>query len=184
MPADTNIRRCPAAAEIAASLIADHYPALQEAKLLWLLTSQTAQCRPKVLGPLDRYLTAALEADAEIEPEVEDGYDLVCLLNETEWDAADTTGRRRAFIDHRLAHISRTISPRDDVVWHIDRHPVEEWPEVVARHGAWTPKLRELVAAAGQQLPLPEASPPAGEGKGLLYDDVRQELAAAPGLGG
>jgi hypothetical protein len=179
MPADVTIQRCGRAAAIAQDLIGEHYPSLGEAKLLWLLTSAKAPCRPKVLGAVDRYLSRALELEPDEEPDVADGHDLLCLINDDLWTFLDTVGHRIAYVDHMLAHVSRTVSARNDVVWHIDKHPVEEFPAVVGRHGLWTAKLRDLAAAAGHQLPLPE--PRADLEAHLVADGAAPEDAAAAG---
>jgi hypothetical protein len=198
------IRPLPAAEKLAAELIEAHHPDLAGAKMLWLVTTGKVRCKPKVLNPFERYLSSALE-DAGVEPDLADGYDLVCTLNDQDWLLAGRGRVQAAMVDHLLSHIERVASDDEDstLAWRILKHPVEEFPGVVRRHGLWTDVLKSFGAVVSRQIPLPidgevvavdgvpvaagdrrrgrqDAPPTDGDGeRGLLYDDVRSAIATA-----
>lgn len=158
MPQEITIQPLPAAKAIAAELIRADHPELKEAKLLWLVTTGKVKCAPKVLNPFERYLSSG-----DVDPTVEDGFDLACIVNEELWDyLAVTNGAegRRALVDHLLCHIERQVDDEGTVVWKIAKHPIEEFPDVVRRHGLWRPELRDFGALVRQlALPTPESVP-------------------------
>lgn len=177
MAQDITISPLPQAEAVAQTLIAEHHTDLVETRLLWLVTDGKCKCQPKVLAPFERYLSSALEEDAE--PSVTDGYDLVCVVNETDWAIARGNGTDAALVDHLLSHIERHVDDDEQVTYKIVKHPIEEFPDVVHRHGLWNGALREFGVLA-RQLPLP--TPARSDADGMQCDDVRRQIAAA-GLG-
>jgi hypothetical protein len=162
------IQELPRAQHIARELIAEQYPELASARVLWLVTSAKAKCKPKVLSPFERYLSSGEAQDPAA------GYDLVCVVNETDWGMVCNTGRERALVDHLCAHVERVTDDEGTETWKVKGHDVEDFHQVVERHGAWHPRLRDFAHALQRQLPLPTAPvEPQGD---LLYADVRREI--------
>lgn len=134
----------PAVEHAARALIAAHYPDLAAAKLLYLETNAKAKCAPKVLVPFERYLSSGEEAD------VDEGHDLVLVVNDVEWAYFAGRGKGAALVDHQLAHVVAGTTDDGSRVWTIGKHTVEEFPEVVQRHGLWHPRLQAFGAVARQ----------------------------------
>ena len=74
------------------------------------------------------------------------GYDIIILLNSEVWNRAGfTDAHRRALIDHELCHAAIEVDaegePKEDEqgrkVYRIRKHDIEEFREVVDRHGIW-----------------------------------------------
>jgi hypothetical protein len=100
------------------------------------------------VGGLTAYLAQAhdLESITALRPPapVAEAFFLMVVSHDV-WLRLDGA-QRIALIDHELCHIGPDGELRP--------HPVEEFPEVVRRHGTkWRPSLDELVEAA-QQTPL------------------------------
>lgn len=153
MAKHVSIRPAPEVETIAQELIHEHYLHLVKANILYLKTDAKSKCAPKVLGPLERFLSSG---EAE---EVEDGWDILIVVNMLEWSVLDDA-RHRALVDHLLSHIERFQDDGGDVVWSIARHTIEEFPDVIRRNGLWHAGL-EMAAEAIQQLRLP--MPAAGQ---------------------
>ncbi len=108
------------------------------------------QCRKR--GDLDREL---------------DKFDFVILINEEYW-AGLNDDHKRALIDHELCHAQIVYDSdgepkRDDrnrLVCRIRKHDVEEFRDVVQRHGLYTADLAEIAKAAinDAQRPLLKAA--------------------------
>lgn len=159
--AEIFIREAPEVQAIAAEVMAEAHPDLTSARVLYVITNGKAKCRPKLLNAFERYLSSGDRQD------VLDGYDLVVVLNDESWDLLRATERERAYLDHVLSHVNRVVDDDGSERWEVTTaHPLEEFPEVVARHGLYHPGLRDL-ARLTRQLPLPDvvpASPPPDDG--------------------
>lgn len=110
--------------EIARDLINNHHPDLEEASILFLFRSEPGSSNGrKVLGhaqvvsPMNKLLM--------------DDADFIIWLSESDW-ADLSRAKRRALIDHELTHCT---FDRDKPV--IRPHDIEEFSEIVNRHGLW-----------------------------------------------
>ena len=93
---------------------------------------------------------------SDLDRELHD-YDFVILLNSEAWKAADFSDKNmRALIDHELCHceIARNedetpkVDEDDRTVYRTRRHDIEEFHEIVARHGLHTEALERFARAA------------------------------------
>lgn len=84
-------------------------------------------------------------------------YDFALLLNFEVWQAVTfSEAQRRALLDHELCHgaIARDsegetrYTPDGQVVYRIRKHTIEEFHEVVARHGQWKGDIQTFVERA------------------------------------
>jgi hypothetical protein len=92
------------------------------------------------------------------------GFDFVILLNHEVWNMAGfSEAQMRALIDHELCHAAISKDSNGELkkdekgrtVFRIRKHDLEEFKDVVARHGLWKDDVREFVEAANKKtLPL------------------------------
>jgi hypothetical protein len=86
------------------------------------------------------------------------GQDWVILLNEDAWERLDDA-QKRALMDHELCHCQVTVDEKGGVkldeygkvVYRVRKHDVEEFKEIVERHGTWYDELREFAEKAIDQ---------------------------------
>lgn len=83
-------------------------------------------------------------------------YDFVVMLNMEFWqDAATVDTQRVALLDHELTHASVKLDEngepvrdqKDRVVYRIRKHDLEEFSEVIERHGLYKADLERFAAA-------------------------------------
>jgi len=131
-------------------LRAAYHPHLAEAKIVlawrrgWRPTREglLKLAKARKVGPLDKQLH---------------GFDFVIELNDEVWHEADFSREQKAaLLDHELCHCSVKLDDygepetTDDgrPAWCIRKHDVEEFSEVVARHGLWRYELERFARAA------------------------------------
>ena len=87
------------------------------------------------------------------------GYDFVILLHHEAWNKVLSEAQQKALMDHELCHceVSKDsngepkVDERGRTVFRIRKHDIEEFREVVSRHGCYKADLEEFVAAARQE---------------------------------
>lgn len=111
------------------------------------------------------------DLDRELHP-----FDFVILLNAEWWqDGRVTDDQRRALLDHELCHATVKLDEDgepardalDRVVYRLRKHDIEEFTEIVARHGTYKRDLERFASALrrGQRqgtLPPDVMAPPVG----------------------
>lgn len=98
-------------------------------------------------------------------------WDFVILLNREVWlDDAFTPEKKRALMDHELCHADAARDKdgfpkrdeRDRFVWRTRKHDIEEFRDVVKRHGCYKADLEEFAKALALKRSAPLfAQPPA-----------------------
>lgn len=157
---DIKIRVADEAAAIAAELIPAHHEHLERARILYLFTTQKRKQYDRVklatagkLAALHRFLASGKES-------VEKGHDFIVLLGWNEWHGL-TEPQRRALVDHELCHcVEKVAATKKGVLkrrWSLRAHDLEEFRDVLQRHGFWKTDVRAFGELA-RQLDLPEAS--------------------------
>jgi hypothetical protein len=163
---------------LAQDLIREHHTHLLDANLLYVFTDQKRKRCDRVrlgsaakMNALQRFLASGMDS-------VEDGPDFVILIGAFEWG---TLGKdaRNALVDHELSHCAlfvkeapevrgdpatwRRIKPTesrddfDDWRWGMRGHDLEEFADVIRRHGFWRHDPQELeFKAIALQLALPK----------------------------
>lgn len=96
----------------------------------------------KRASPMDRVLYSD---DGE-------GIDYVLVVAVSVWDRLPNEGRV-ALIDHELCHA--TGYDAETETWGIRGHDIEEFGQVIERHGAWTEARRAFIETA-QRVKLPQ----------------------------
>lgn len=83
-------------------------------------------------------------------------YDFVILLNREVWtDPLFTEDKKKALLDHELMHADRAVDeegePKIDVrnrpVWRTRKHDIEEFQDIVTRHGLYKKDLERFAEA-------------------------------------
>lgn len=144
---------------LAEGLIGAHHVHLAEAHMLYVFTDQKRKRCDRVrvgsaakLSSLQRFLASGLDS-------VEDGPDFIILIDSKFWQVV-TLQVRSALIDHELCHCALFVNnsnpakwrrihagenPDDfaDRRWGLRGHDIEEFGEVLARHGFWKPEAPE-----------------------------------------
>ena len=113
----------------------------------------------------------------QIDRELHHDWEFVILLNAEEWPGCNQV----ALLDHELCHAGIDPAKQGEARYYVIRHPVEEFPEVVARHGLWSADLRALDAAAGEHRCLSNTLPVApGAGPGQRAAEQPTATAVRP----
>ena len=117
-------------------------------------------------------------------------WDFVILLNREVWEDIDfRTEKKLALLDHEMCHAARAVDsdgePRIDTkgrpVWRIRGHDIEEFREVVARHGAYKGDLEKFAKALIERKvePLFPPDPPAQASLELSGDGIDSGASVA-----
>jgi hypothetical protein len=170
MPKQVYIREALDAQKLAQPLITAHHTHLRDARILFLFTTQKRRKCDRVrlgsaakLSALQRYLSSAASSDV---PSVQAGFDFLILIDNEEWGFMSPE-HREALVDHELAHCWRYVKETKRGTqerWGLRGHDVEEFTEIIARHGLWRRDVRELVEVGATQLTLADAGEPVAAG--------------------
>jgi hypothetical protein len=154
--------------------------------LAWNLTWKADVDGHLQLGKLKR----ASDLDRELA-----AYDFVVMLNAEFWqDAAVSDAQRRALLDHELCHGAVKVDgdgepvrdTKDRVVYRTRKHDVEEFSEIVERHGLYKRDLERFASALRRSkqgtLPLgPDAVDKVAHDPAV--QDALRRIAPKPGSG-
>ena len=125
-------------------LIPTHHPRLAQAQIAYLFVESLTRkgkellAKIKKAGALERYL-------GEV--------DYVLIVNYEAWQHL-TDAQRRALIDHELCHCTVTSDKSGKPRYGLRGHDLEEFTEIVERHGLWQVDVEDFAAVVQQQLPL------------------------------
>jgi hypothetical protein len=146
------ITPAPHVKRIAEQLIPQFHQHLENATILYLFTDAKRSKNKKVVlgtakktSPMEHFLSQRDDRE---------GADFVLLFGVEEWFKL-TEEQRTALVDHELMHCSVDYDEdTEEPSWAIRAHDVEEFAEIIRRHGLSEPQLEEF-AAAMEQLRLP-----------------------------
>ncbi len=95
-------------------------------------------------------LAQASKVTAKMQPFFE--YDFLIWVSKEDWERSDSAFRE-ALIDHELCHCKLGENG-----WKLIRHDVEEFHEIIARHGFWNRSLKKGAAVMknAAQISLPD----------------------------
>lgn len=149
-------RPAPAAEHIGARLIKAHHTHLSDVRIDYVFRSKASKDKGKVvLGKARKMggLNAWLATDVD-ERAVEPDEFFVIELAEDEW-AGLSDKQRVALVDHELSHCVVSFDNKDEEPkLGIAPHDLEEFVEVVRRHGLWKQDVADLVKVGAEQLTL------------------------------
>ncbi len=137
-------------ARLASKLIREYHRHLLEANIVYLFTTQKRKSKGKdVFAKADmpndvmRFFSAA-DGSAEA--------DFVITFGKEAWQAFDEH-QREALVDHELCHCERGDDDKDgEPTWKTRGHDLEEFAEVVRRHGLWDDCTKEMAQAMQMEL--------------------------------
>ena len=165
--------------ELLAEIRAEHHFDVAEAKIALAWRKGT---KPNADGKI--VLGRCVKA-SDLQRELID-YDFVIVLNKEFWkDPEFSREKKLALLDHELCHAARAvdsdgapmIDSKNRPVWRVRGHDVEEFEEIVARHGVWKRDLERFVEAIAKRKKSPlfsEADKP--EGGATLWLLVHRSL--------
>lgn len=142
------------------TLIANHHPHLVEATILlaWRRGWKPNKDRRVTLGKCQKA--------SDLDSALAKGVDFIILLNEERWQILDNK-QRYALVDHELCHAQANYNEDGERTgWRIRQHDLEEFVEIVQRHGLWKHDVATFVAVANGE-PIP--------GQPSLFDAEEEE---------
>ena len=127
-------------------LIDQHHPHLKDAKiaLAWMYGKKEDTDGRLVLGRAKK----GSDLDRELNE-----FDFVIMLNHEAWNMGSFTEEQQlALLDHELCHCQVSIDTSGElkkdekgrIVYRSRKHDVEEFSEIVARHGMWKRDLEQF----------------------------------------
>lgn len=137
------------------TLVAEHHPHLVEAEaeiaLIWLLTPSYSSGK-LILGRAQRAATMANALAGLVAKKNHRDFNFVISLDAGAWERL-APDQREAVMDHLLCHCFCELKEQDPNgnagwQWKIRRHDIEEFTEVVQRHGLYMTDLQEFVEVA------------------------------------
>lgn len=140
-------RPAPAVEHIAGTLIPTHHPDLDGVRIQYVFRSKASKKNDKiVLGKARKVsgLNAYLATPAD-----EVGFDdeavefFVIEIAEDCWRDLNHE-QRIALVDHELCHLAIEFDDDEQVKLVMRSHDLEEFREIVERHGLWKPDLTEF----------------------------------------
>lgn len=140
----------PEVAAIAVGLIASHHTQLADAPIVYVFRAKATQSkghlvlgRARRVSGLNAFLVALAAGDVS-EDEPEEGHDFFVMEIAQDMWATASEQQKAALIDHELSHFG--VDPEKGT-FVIRGHDIEEFADVVARHGLWQPDLEVFAAA-------------------------------------
>lgn len=147
----------PEAEKIAERLIAEHHAHLIDTRVEFVFRDKAAKSHGKTVLGKTRKVSGL---NAFLARRTDDGEDttgadfFVVEIAQDEWEEMPPS-QRRALVDHELCHCTIDYDEDKNVfTLGIRAHDVEEFTEIVERHGLWKDDLAEFGKAAKEQLAL------------------------------
>lgn len=172
------------------SLIEEHHPQLKEATILLCYRKGW---KPDVDGVLiGARIKKASDLDRAIGSRFGDSYDFVLQLNEDAWPHL-TDVQKRILMDHELTHAAPDLDrdgeqrkdERERWCWRLRKHPIQEFPEIIARYGAeQVLPMCEIIGEAVDRADMPLFNAASGEAEsdGAWQERDIDTLASHPGV--
>jgi hypothetical protein len=126
----------PSVLHTAEALIEEFHPMLEQARICFVFRKEGQKVKyQSVLGGVSK-----VPAKEQVVLE----YDYMVWISKEDWEKI-THAERRALIDHQLSHMWR-----GDSGWTIVGHDVEEFQQVIERHGMWNSALKRVDTSLAQ----------------------------------
>ncbi len=136
------------AATLAQPIIIAHHPHLERVKIAYVAKVQPKP--PKAPKRDGRKLVLAKTAKVSPKMQVlmDEGYVFVITFDDWLWQDLNPA-QQRALIDHELCHCGV-----DGDGYYLRQHDVEEFREIIGRHGFWKDDVAQFAKTVQDQLPL------------------------------
>lgn len=146
----------PEVAAIAEKIIAAHHAHLADVRVEFVFRDKAAKKNGKEVGGTARKvsgLNAFLARDGEQGGDYSEDF-FVIEIAEDIWSEL-TPHQKQALVDHELMHCTFEIDEKTDALkLGIRGHDIEEFAEIVQRHGIWSRDLADFAAATKEQMDL------------------------------
>lgn len=137
--------------QLAEEIIGESHPHLADAEILYLMRYPSWKAKGKTVGGVTCLATPQHKALTGNK-----GLAFIITINSEEWDRLPAP-QQRALLDHELCHCeydSTKDEEEGDSPWKLVGHDVEEFGDVIERHGLWHDDLRLFADEVGRQLEL------------------------------
>lgn len=128
---------------LAQEIIARWHSHLQQARIGFVYQDTASTRKGRQILASVRLINAHLQAAGL-------PFDYLVTVAKDEWNQSDHE-RRVTILDHEFCHCA---FDREKWVWTTRDHDIQEFREIVARHGLWTRDLRYLGQVLQERLPL------------------------------
>ncbi|HWR66992.1 MAG TPA: putative metallopeptidase [Bellilinea sp.] len=136
----------PSVIHIAEELIEQHHPWLKDARIGFVFRNEAQKSQGRMILAQASLVPSKLQVYLE--------FDFMIWVSKKDWEGRLTSAQQEALIDHELCH----CMPNQNGGWAMRPHNVQEFWEVIQRHGLWSNDLqrgRELLTRIVQEeLPL------------------------------
>jgi hypothetical protein len=131
------------------------------------------------VNPDDRLTLGQAKKAGDLDREMHH-FDFVILLNHEAWNEAQFSEKQmRALLDHELVHCEVAKDDKGEVkeddfgrtCYRIRKHDVEEFTEIVARHGLWKSDLEKFARVMTERAKAPLLAQLARKGKPAAAPD-------------
>lgn len=146
----TSYRPAPPVEAIARKLCAQYHQHLHSTRIEYVFRDKAAKHNGKtVLGSARKVsgLQAMLATPGAVASDDMDFF--VIEIAEDIWDQLPQH-KREALVDHELCHCLVAIGNNGNVKLSLMSHDVEEFSEVIARHGLWKDDIKEFIEGIGK----------------------------------
>ncbi len=157
----------PSVLHTAENLIQNFHPVLGSARIAFVFRSEAQKQGDRFI------LGQCTKVPVKFQPYLE--YDYVIWLSEQDYMAMDDL-RREALIDHELMHCKFGANG-----WTIRPHDIQEFADVIRRHGVWSPDILKVEEAIQEykQSGLPGSVEIGTPGRGGVVTMTGAELERA-----
>lgn len=153
-------RPAPAVAKLAERLIQQHHRHLLGHRVEYVFRSEAQSSGGRIVLGTARKVSGLNALLANLDDGTDDPLFVIEIAEDT-WDLLDDR-QRTALVDHELCHCTVGETKDGDQVLKIRGHDVEEFRDIVERHGLWKPDLTRFVRSVGaEQLAFMLENPPA-----------------------
>lgn len=129
--------------DLAQDLVDQYHPELQQARIGILFRSEAPVSNGKATWG------QALKVDGKWKPLLTEELDFIIWLAFDVWDSVLDTRQKRALLDHELCHCKMTRGEPK-----LRAHDIEEFTEIVHRHGLWRDSMKQFADAIQGKLPI------------------------------
>jgi len=127
----------------ATKLIRDYHPDLDEANVGFLFRDKAQKSGDRVV------LGKASKVQDRLKPFLD--YDFIIWIAQDVWEGELSMAQREALVDHELCHCTMDDNGKPK----LKHHDIEEFNEVVERHGIWKDDLKTFAGIIEEALKQP-----------------------------
>jgi len=131
----------------------------------WKTTSSVILGKAAKRNEINKFLSANRE-------------DFIIIIAKPEWDKLDSS-KKEILVDHELSHCGILVSSSGAQKWIILDHPIEEFPEILARHESKRQELGALIESPPSKI-LVSHEPTSRQRRIRPFSGIADPLITAP----